>query len=131
MPSTNPTPAANASASTQPKQQPTRRDFMKASTAVGISTAAIATMTFPSGVHAAGTNEIKIGLGGCGGRGSGPAVNALNADSNAKLVALGDTFADKVNAAADNLAQTEVGDRVEIPDGNKFHGFDAYKAVID
>lgn len=128
MRNTNPTTVAPASAI---RQQPTRRDFMKASTAAAVSAAALATVAFPSGVRAAGSDEIKIGLVGCGGRGSGAAVNALNADSNAKIVALGDAFADKVNSAADNLAQSEVGDRVEVPDDNKFSGFDAYKGVIE
>ena len=101
MPTTNPTTAA-------PANQPTRRDFMKASTAAALSAATIATMTFPSGVRAAGTDEIKVGLVGCGGRGSGAAVNALNADSNAKLVALGDLFPDKVDKSLDALSQSEV-----------------------
>ena len=115
--------------STAPTDSPTRRDFMKASAAV--STAALAAIAFPSGVRAAANDEIKIGLVGCGGRGSGAAVNALNADSNSKLVALGDAFPDKVNAALDNLSQSEVGDRVEVDDDAKFTGFDAYKQVIE
>jgi predicted dehydrogenase len=110
---------------------PTRRDFMKASTAAAVSAAAIATIAFPSGVRAAGSDELKLGLVGCGGRGSGAAVNALNADSNAKIVALGDAFPDKVEKSLDALSQSEVGDRVDVPDDNKFSGFDAYKGVIE
>ncbi len=82
-------------------------------------------------VHAGGTDELKIGLIGAGNRGSGAAVNALHGDQYAKLVALADMFPDKLEASHKNLKATDVGDRVQVPEGNKFSGWDAYKGVID
>src|SRR5688572_16226932 len=78
---------------------PSRRDFMKASTTAAIGAALAAHLAFPSGVRAQGSQELKIGLIGCGSRGSGAAVNAMNADENCKLVAMGDAFADAVETS--------------------------------
>lgn len=80
-------------------------------------------------VHAAERNELKIGLVGCGGRGRGAIVNALNADPNTKVVALADAFEENAKAAAEGL-QTQFEDRVDLKDGI-FWGLDAYKEVVD
>ena len=80
-------------------------------------------------VHAAERNELKIGLVGCGGRGRGAIVNALNADPNTKVVALADAFEANAKAAAEGL-QTQFEDRVDLKDGI-FWGLDAYKEVVD
>ena len=76
--------------------QPSRRDFVRGAAVAGAAAAVAASM--PMFVHAAENNTLKIGLVGCGGRGSGAAINALKADSNIKLVALGDMFKDKLDA---------------------------------
>ena len=69
-------------------QQPSRRDFVKAS---GLAaTAAVATaLPIARSAHAAGDDTIKIGMVGCGGRCTGAAVNAMNADPGVRLVAIG------------------------------------------
>ena len=67
-----------------------RRDFLKAG-AVATATAA-ATSLIPTAVHAAGDDVIKVGVIGCGGRGSGAAANALDADKSVRIHALGDAF---------------------------------------
>ena len=109
-----------------PRSSTTRRDFLKTS-ATGASLAALA---LASGVHAAGNDTLKIGLIGCGGRGGGAAQQALNADKNVKLHALGDAFEDKLQETltafknGPQAAKVDVGDRT-------FVGFDAYKKVID
>ncbi|CAN0358371.1 unnamed protein product, partial [Ectocarpus sp. 4 AP-2014] len=68
----------------------------------------------------------------CGGRGRGAAIDALNADPNAKLVAVGDAFADR---AKSGLAAVEfedtIAERVTVDEDHTFAGFDAYKRVID
>src|SRR5690554_7180349 len=72
--------------------------------------------------------ELKAGVVGCGGRGSGAAINFLNAANGVTIVALGDVFQDRVDSLADKL-KTERG--IEIPVDKRFVGIDAYKQVID
>ncbi|WP_206082089.1 Gfo/Idh/MocA family protein [Maribellus sediminis] len=71
---------------------------------------------------------IKAGLVGCGGRGTGAAINFLDAGPNLEIVALGDVFQDKIDNCREQL-KTERG--VEIADEKCFLGFDAYQKVID
>ena len=106
-----------------------RRDFLRGSTAAVVG-AAMASYAVPA-VHANGTDELKVGLIGCGGRGSGAAVNALHADPYAKLVAMADMFPDKLEASHKNLKASDVADRIQVADDHKFTGWDAYKAVIE
>ncbi len=72
--------------------------------------------------------ELKAGVIGCGGRGSGAIVNLLNAANGIKVIALGDTFADRLQGLKKNLAEKH---NQVVPDENCFVGFDAYKKVID
>jgi predicted dehydrogenase len=100
----------------------TRRQFLTASAA--------AVAAAPS-MYAAGNDVIKIGLIGCGDRGTGAAVNALSADKNVKLVAMGDAFSDRLEGSLTNLlAKKAVAERVDVKPDAKFVGFDAYKHVI-
>ena len=108
----------------------TRRDFMRNGTAAAAA-AALATYAIPSAVHAQASETIRVGLVGCGGRGSGAAVQALMAEEGAELVAMGDMFADKLDEAHENLQQSDAAERVLADDMKKFTGFDAYKGVID
>ena len=80
----------------------TRRQFITNSTAA-LTAAAIASSAIQSVVYAGSSDTIKIGLVGCGGRGTGAAANALGADTNAKLVALGDMFKDQFDIALSSL----------------------------
>lgn len=73
-------------------------------------------------------NELKAGLIGCGGRGTGAAINFLSAGPNLKITALGDVFQDKMDNCRKKLKE-EKGETV--PDENCFLGFDAFKKVID
>lgn len=108
----------------------TRRDFLQTSTATALSAAAVAQLSLTSGVYAAGDDVIKVGLVGCGGRGTGAAGQALSTEGNVKLVAMGDAFADSLNGSLNNLKRGHA-DRVAVDDSHKFVGFDAYKQVID
>ena len=67
-----------------------RRHFL------GTSAAAAATLAAAPNVHAGGTDVLRVGLVGCGSRGTGAAEQALNADANVQLVAMGDAFPDRV-----------------------------------
>lgn len=114
--------ARNAAASS-------RREFLKAS-AVAVSAASAANLSIGRSAHAAGSDVLKVGLIGCGGRGAGAAANALNADPNAKLVALGDVFDDRVQSTR-KLLQKAKGEQVAVDNDHCFVGFDAYRKVID
>src|SRR5438105_15560004 len=102
-----------------------RRQFLKSS-ALAAGTLAAASQLH---VHAAGGDLIRVGLIGCGGRGTEAASNALKADPNTKLVALGDAFPAKIAKALKNL--DEYGSRIDVPPERRFTGFDAYKGVIE
>jgi predicted dehydrogenase len=105
-----------------------RRDFLTAS--AGLAGAAVLSSLTPS-VHAAGSDTLKIGLIGCGGRGTGAATQALRADPNVKLVAMGDMFADRLRGSLKELTKDgELAKKIDVPDGNRHVGFDAYKRVI-
>ena len=82
-----------------------RRSFLKLSTAA-ISTAAVGGLELSRSAWAAGSDTIRVGLIGCGGRGTGAAIDALDADPGVKLVAMADLFEDKVEAAL-----TEIRDK--------------------
>ena len=72
---------------------------------------------------------LKIGVIGCGGRGTGAAFDALKASPDCRIVALGDAFADRVNSAAEGLAKNGKG-RGDVPASARFSGFDAYRKVL-
>lgn len=118
---------------TQHNAASTRRDFIRNS---GAAMAAVATFNIASSARAAAgdsTNEVlKVGLIGCGGRGTGAVREALLADPNTKLVALGDTFSDRIDSSLAKLtaAGSGIEDRVSVDDDHKFSGFDCYKGVI-
>lgn len=103
---------------------PTRREVLRSASAAAATTA----LELPL-VHAGGSDLLKIGLVGCGGRGTGAAEQALKADVNVKLVALGDAFGDRLSSCLSLLKQS-LPDKVEVPPERRFVGFDAYKDVI-
>ena len=71
---------------------------------------------------------IKAGLIGCGGRGTGAAIDFLNAGPNLQIVALGDVFKDKLDACREVLKKEK---NIDVADENCFIGFDSYQKVID
>jgi predicted dehydrogenase len=110
-------------------KHPSRRDFLKTSGAVAGATVA-GSLAIGRGAHAAGSDMLRIGLIGCGGRGTGAAGNAMDADANCKLVAMGDAFGDRLETSLKSL-QKKYADRVDVPKDRCFTGFDAYQKVID
>lgn len=110
--------------------QPSRRSFVKQSAATMAATAA-AQMTLLSNVHAAGSDTLRVGLVGCGGRGTGAAEQALTADKNVKLVAMADAFADRLEDSLATLKSSPVASQVDVSKDHQYVGFDAYKNVID
>jgi predicted dehydrogenase len=72
--------------------------------------------------------ELKAGVIGCGGRGTGAALNFIEAGPNLRIAALGDVFRDRVESCREKLKQDK---NVEVPEDNCFVGFDAFQKVID
>jgi len=107
---------------------PSRRDFLKTSTLAAGGMLA-GGLSLGRSAHAAGSDILKVGLIGCGGRGTGAAGNALNADPNAKLVAMGDAFPDRLEGSVKGLKK-QYGDRIDVPQERRFVGFDAYQKVL-
>lgn len=105
-----------------------RREFLKTSAIVGSALAAPSIL--PNGLFAAGSETLKVGLIGCGGRGSGAASQALNADKNAVLVAMADAFEEPLQKSLQNL-QKGSPDQVKVARDKCFVGLDAYQKVID
>lgn len=76
------------------------------------------------------TDTLKVGLIGCGGRGSGAASQALSADPNVVLHAMGDTFRDHLENSLKNLKELHP-DKVNVSPEHQYVGFDAYKKVLE
>ncbi len=100
----------------------TRRQFLAASAAVASAPR----------LHAGGDDLLKVGLIGCGGRGTAAAAEALRADRNVKLVAMADAFEDKLHESLALLRKkADVAAKVDVKPDACFVGFDAYKHVIE
>jgi len=106
----------------------TRRDFLKTSATLA-GTAALGPLTLQHGAHAAGSDAIRIGLIGCGGRGTEAAVNALNAGRDIRLVALADIFRERLDASLETLKAAKP-DQVQVTPDHRFIGFDACEMVL-
>lgn len=107
-----------------------RRLFLKSTGAavIGSTLPFASAFSRPSGGLTA--NTLKVGLIGCGGRGSGAAVQALAADADVVLTAMGDVFADHLEASLAAITE-EQPEKVKVDKAHKFIGFDAYRKVID
>jgi len=81
------------------------------------------------GAWAAGSDAIRVGLIGCGGRGTGAAMNAINAAEGVTIVAMGDAFKDRLDLSRRVLTE-RVGDKMKVTDDTVFVGLDAYKKVL-
>ena len=115
-----------------PRQHSTsRREFLRTSTAAAATSVALP-WGLAAGAHAGGSDILRVGLIGCGGRGSGAAAQALQADPNAKLTAMGDAFEDRLATSLESLKRVAaVADKIDVPPERRFVGFDAYQQVID
>lgn len=104
-----------------------RREFLKATAAAGVA----ATVAFPNISRGADdSRRLKVGLIGCGGRGTGAAQDAMTADSNVELHAVADVFQDSVNTSLRSLKDA-FRDRVTVDESRTFIGLDAYQKMLD
>jgi len=104
-----------------------RRSFLGGT--VAASCAAVGTLP-TGGLFAAGDQRLRVGLIGCGGRGTGAALQALEADPAVRVVALGDRFADQLASSAEVLGH-RAGDRFDCPPARCFVGPESYRGVIE
>jgi predicted dehydrogenase len=119
------------------KRNANRRDFLKTATAA-TGAAVLSNLSLAPAVHAAGSDQIKVGLVGCGGRGSGAAENVLSAAPGVHIVAVGDVFPEPLKAIRERLSKfaekntiKEHGNSVDLPESRCFVGLDAYQKVIN
>src|SRR5947199_10848852 len=107
-----------------------RREFLKHTTgAVGASLVS----GFPGIISAQSvTNAIKVGLVGCGGRGSGAASQALQADDYAELTAVADVDPAQASSSLQSLKRrSKIAARVKVDSSKQFIGLDAFQKVIE
>src|SRR5215212_4600852 len=107
-----------------------RRQFLKATG--GLAAVSALSATRIPAVHAAGSDEIRVALIGCGGRGSGAAMNALSTTGSGpiRLTAMADAYADRLQSSYNGLSR-EGGKQVDVPQERRFVGFDAYQKAMD
>ncbi len=115
-----------------------RRDFMRGAAAAAVG-GALTKVAIPR-VHAAGSDELKIALIGCGGRGTGACVQALSTDGPVKLWAMADAFPDSLEKSHQNLLKgasfsrsEDAGpqtSKMDVPPERRFVGLDAYRKVM-
>lgn len=113
----------------------TRRQFLKTTGALAAGSA-LAPNPFGTGVHITGSDILRVGLIGCGGRGTGAAAQALAADKGTILYAMGDAFQDRIDNSLHHLRQAldargESADRVQVTPDRRFTGWDCHQQVID
>lgn len=107
-----------------------RRRFLNASGGTLLAPAVLTVATSLRAQQKADSNEtLKIGLIGCGGRGTGAAAQALTADYNSRLVAVADAFDTQIESSIKNLS-TQFPDRVEVTPEMRFTGLDAYQKLL-
>jgi predicted dehydrogenase len=119
-----------------PNGRPTRRSFLK--TTAAVAGTALAAEALAPQLYAAGSDTIKVGLIGCGGRGSGAATNVLHSAKGVQVVAIGDVFKRRVRECRDHLLRVSrsqevagLDNSVDLPEARCHAGLDAYEKVIN
>ncbi len=92
--------------------------------------AAVGTLDLSRTAYVAGTDTLKVGMIGCGGRNAGAVVEALTADKGARLVAMCDIFRDRIESKLEAIKAQKAG-QVAVDDDHCFTGFEGYKHVIE
>jgi predicted dehydrogenase len=117
--------------------KPSRRTFLKGTTAAAAGIALAGGLDIARTAYAAGSDELKIALVGCGGRGTGAVVDCLTSCENIRLFAMGDVFKEHAEGSLARLRKTkevlerEAVAKIDVPPERMFIGFDAFQKVID
>jgi len=117
-----------------PALLPSRRDFLKSTSTAAAAGALASAVSFPTILRAQNAGDkLKLGWIGCGGRGTGAANQALKADSNVELWAVGEVFRDKIDSGLESLSAQfkDNPEKINVSEERKFVGLDAYQRVID
>lgn len=109
----------------QPQPFPSRRVFLQGS---GAALASGALAREAGGARA--DDLLRVALVGCGGRGTGAAIQALSTAGPVHLVAMADAFRDRLDASLAEIV-AQVPERVDVPESRRFVGFEAFRAAID
>jgi len=112
------------------EQKQSRRNFLKTSGSVAAGSALAINIISGKSAFAQNSDTLKVGLIGCGGRGTGAANQALSADDNVVLTAMADTFEDRLSKSLANLKK-ERNNQIQVSAEQQFVGFDGYKRVIE
>jgi len=113
-----------------------RRQFLKTSTVVAAGAALAGGLTISRSAHAQGSDQMKLALIGCGGRGSGAIRDRVQVKDNCKVVAVADAFESNAKGTAQairndaNKSDNPLNGRVDLPDDHVFWGLDSYKKAI-
>lgn len=102
-----------------------RRDFIKTTSTLSLAAA----MSGTGALFASGSDTIKVGLIGCGGRGTGAAIDCVESSPNVKIMAMGDLFQDRVEQSFKQLKEKLPADSLAVTPETMFHGFDAFEKV--
>ena len=129
LPPLEPSIMSSVETTTAGQPSPSRRDFLKHSSAIAAGSSIVASFADPA-VHAQGSETVNVALIGCGGRGSGAALNAMKADPSNRLTVMCDLFPDRLNQAKQGLSR-QLGKQFEVKDDTSFSGIDGYKRVMD
>lgn len=116
----------------QPTHESSRRNFLKTGSTVAVASTLGMNLSMSAGLYAAGNEILKVGLVGCGGRGTGAAREAMKADPQTRMIAMADAFPEQIEGSITSLKGVkEIGDRVVVDSDFKFTGLEAYKQLID
>ncbi len=107
-----------------------RRVFLKKSTTTAAGLTLLGGLNLARTVHAGGSDQFKIALIGCGGRGTGAAIQALSTKANVKLIAMADAFRGSLDRSYKAIKNAHP-ERVDVPEDRKFVGLDAYQKAVD
>ena len=113
------------------KKQFSRRSFVK-STALTGGVLLAPSFSLEAMANSSGNKKLKIALVGCGGRGTGAAVQALRADKDTELIAVADAFKDRLESSLKAISEELEGERIiNVKEKNRFVGFNSYQNAID
>jgi predicted dehydrogenase len=119
-----------APAQPEASKRPSRRTFIRNSSLLVAGGAVAGQLSLARSAHAINNEELKIGLIGCGGRGTGAVANALTTKGPLRVITMADAFQDNIDRAINSLSKGENGDKIDVPPERQFTGFDAYQQVL-
>lgn len=115
---------------TSKKNDASRRDFLKTSSAAATASAVLGSLSAVQAAHTSYDETVRIGMIGCGGRCTGAADQAMNTEGPTKLIAMCDAFDDRLQGSLKTLNRKHK-DQVDVPAERQFVGFEGYKQLLE